>query len=87
MSKIKDFFYDRQNQYKVDIIKDIVSWVVVTGVSYLYWMAMLLIFSLLLLNIWHVTFEQIVHYSTILMIVTSIVYVASIFRRRRKAEK
>lgn len=86
ISKIKDFFYDRENQYKVDILKDVVSWVLVTGLSYLYWMAMLLLVSLFLLNVWHVTFEQIIRYSIILMIATSVVYMVSIFRRRRRAK-
>lgn len=86
MSKIGDFFYNKENQYKVDIIKDVVSWVVVTGLSYVYWVAMLLLFSLFLLNVWHVTWEQIVRYSIVLMIVTSIGYMITIFRRRWKAK-
>ncbi len=68
----------------MDIIKDVVSWVVVTGLSYVYWVAMLLLISLFLLNVWHVTWEQIVRYSIGLMIVTSVVYMITIFRRRWK---
>ncbi|MBO5487849.1 MAG: hypothetical protein J5988_13155 [Eubacterium sp.] len=84
MSKIKDFFYNKENQYKVDVIKDILSWMVVTGLSYLYWMAMLLLISLFLLNVWHVKIDEIVRYSVILMIITSIGYLIKIFHRRRK---
>lgn len=84
MSKIKDFFYNKENQYKVDIIKDVLSWMVVTALSYLYWMAMLLLISLFLLNIWHVKIDEIIGYSIILMIITSIGYLFTILRRRRK---
>ncbi len=84
MSKIKDFFYDRENQYKVDIIKDVFSWIVITALAFVYWMAMLLILSLVLLSVWHVKFDQIVVYSLILMGLSSAAYLIWIFRRRGK---
>ena len=82
MSKIKDFFYDRENQYKIDIMKDILSWIVITALAFVYWMAVLLILSLFLLSIWHVRIEQLIAYAAILTVISSIAYAVWIFRRR-----
>ena len=84
MSKIKDFFYDRENQYKVDIIKDVLSWIVITALAFVYWMAVLLILSLILLSVWHVKIEQIIAYSLILTVISSAAYLIWIFKRRGK---
>ena len=42
--------------------------------SFGYWLVVLLIASLVLLNVWHVTFDSILKYSFVLMIITSVVY-------------
>lgn len=58
----------------IDVSKSVVAWVLVTAASFGYWLVVLLIASLVLLNIWHVTFDSILRYSFILMIITSVVY-------------
>ena len=72
---------------KIELIKDIAGWLLITGLAFLYWMVMLLFASLVLLSYWNVTFAQIVRYSVVLMIVTSIVYLTSLIRRRRKEHR
>lgn len=62
-------------EHTIDIVKSLLVWVVVTGLAFLYWMAVFLVLSLILLNVWHVTFDSILQYSTILTVITSIVYI------------
>ena len=71
----------------IDVAKDVLMWVVVTGLAFAYWLVVLLIFSLLLLNVWHTSFEAIVHYAVILMIITSILYLVRIIYKRYKTEE
>lgn len=59
----------------IDIVKDFLIWVVVTVLAYVWWMAVLLIASLVLLNVWMITFQEILKLSAVLTIVTSIAYV------------
>ena len=49
--------------------------------SFGYWLVVLLIASLVLLNIWHVTFDSILKYSFVLMIITSVVYLGMQIRK------
>ena len=58
----------------IDVSKSVAAWVFVTAASFGYWLVVLLIASLVLLNIWHVTFDSILKYSFVLMIITSVVY-------------
>ena len=59
----------------IDIVKDFLIWVVVTALAYVWWMAVLLIASLVLLNVWMITFQEILKLSAVLTIVTSLAYV------------
>ncbi len=65
---------NERKEQVIDIVKEFLGWLVVTALSFAYWMFVLLIASLILLNVWHVTFEEIVKYSVILMIITSVCY-------------
>ena len=58
----------------IDVLKDFFSWAVVTAAAFVWWMAVLLIFSLILLNVWKTSFEAILKYSLIMMAVTSAAY-------------
>ena len=55
----------------IDVSKSVAAWVFVTAASFGYWLVVLLIASLVLLN---VTFDSILKYSFVLMIITSVVY-------------
>lgn len=66
----------------VDVVKDFLGWLVVTAVAFVWWLAILLIFSLILMSIWKTSFEAILRYSVILMAVTSLVYLIWVIYRR-----
>ena len=65
----------------IDVSKSVAAWVLVTAASFGYWLVVLLIASLVLLNIWHVTFNSILRYSFELMIITSVVYLGMQIRK------
>jgi hypothetical protein len=63
-------------------LKDFFGWIVVTAVAFVWWLAVMLIFSLVLMSIWNTTFESIVNNTIILTIVTSLVYLIWLIHRR-----
>ena len=65
----------------IDVSKSVAACVFVTAASFGYWLVVLLIASLVLLNIWHVTFDSILKYSFVLMIITSVVYLGMQIRK------
>lgn len=71
-------------EYATDVVKSVLVWVIVTGLAFLYWMAVLLIMSLILLNVWHVTFDSVLKYAIILTVITSFVYVAKKIYKLKK---
>jgi amino acid transporter len=66
------------------VIKDVLGWIVVTALAFAYWLVMLLFASLVLLSYWNVTFDSLVQYSVVLTVVTSLLYLVFLIRRRRK---
>ncbi len=76
----------KKNDIKVikDMVKSVLVWAVITGLAFLYWMAVFLIFSLILLNVWHVKFDSILKYAIVLTIITSIVYIVKKIHKIRK---
>lgn len=71
-----------RKEYAVDAVKDLLAWIAVTVLAFFYWMAMLLLASLFLLNVWHVTFEKIVQISLVLTVITSLGYIGVLVYRR-----
>lgn len=67
-----------------DLVKSLLMWVVVTGGAFLYWMFVLLLISIFLMNIWKTSIEELLQYGIILTVITSIVYLVSILRRKFK---
>lgn len=59
----------------IDVVKGVLMWAVITGLAFLYWMAVLLIFSLILVNVWHTSFDAMLRYSVVLTVITSAAYV------------
>ncbi len=57
-----------------DVVKSVLLWIVVTVLAFGYWVGVLLIASLILLNVWIVTFKQIVRIAIVLTVLTSIAY-------------
>ena len=46
-----------RKEHTIEIIKDVVGWVVVTVLAFAYWLVMLLFASLVLISIWNPTFD------------------------------
>ena len=67
-----------------DIVKSIMLWMVVTGGSFLYWMFVLLLISIFLMNIWKTSIESLLQYGIILTVITSIAYLVILLRRKFK---
>lgn len=67
--------------HATDIVKNLLQWIVVSLLSFVYWAALLLVFSLILLNVWHVTFETIMHISVVLATITAVIYGAVLVKR------
>ena len=69
-------YYDGMNKRQIaaDVSKSAAAWLAVTVLAYGYWFFLLMLLSIILLGVWHVTFPQILLYSGILCAVTSAVY-------------
>ena len=65
-----------------DVIKSFLQWIVVSICGFGYWMLVLFLVSIFLLNIWHITFEKLLRYGIILSVITSIIYAFVIIRRK-----
>lgn len=76
---------NKKKELVVDVIKDFLAWVVVTAVAFVWWMAVLLIFSLILINVWKISFDSLLQYSLVLMSVTSLAYLVWVIYKRFRA--
>lgn len=68
----------------VDVVKGLLQWAAVSVLAFVYWMAVLLLASLILMNVWRTSFEAILRYGVVLSAVTSVGYGAVLVRRRLK---
>ncbi len=68
----------------VSIGKRAAQWAIVTVGFFAWWMMMLLLISLILVNRWHVSFEEIILYSLILTAVCSFGYLILMNERRKR---
>ncbi|MCH5332848.1 MAG: hypothetical protein J1D89_02720 [Agathobacter sp.] len=57
-----------------DVLKGVLAWAVVSVLGFLYWMAVLLLASIFLMNIWKISIERLLTYGICLSIITSVVY-------------
>ncbi len=69
-------------QIALDTAKTTAKWAAATVFFYAYWLAMLLLASLFLLNVWHVTIVRIFIYAGILCAVSSAVYAGVLWHRK-----
>jgi len=67
-----------------DVGKSIMMWLVVTAGAFLYWMFVLLLLSIFLMNIWKTSIESLLQYGIILTVITSIAYLVILLRRKFK---
>lgn len=77
-------YYGDMNRREIaqDVAKTVTRWLVGTVLAYAYWAAMLLIFSVFLLDVWRVTLPQILMYAGVLCGVTSAVYAYVLVHRK-----
>lgn len=67
-----------------DIAKCILQWAAVTAGAFLYWMFVLLLLSIFLMNIWKTSIEELMGFGIFLTVITSLVYLGMLLRRKFK---
>ena len=67
-----------------DTVLTILKWLGVTIGSFAYWMFVLLLLSIFLMNIWKTSIYQILKIGVVLTIVTSVVYLIRIVVKKLK---
>lgn len=77
-------YYGNMNRREIaaDVAKTAAKWVLFVILAFLYWLVMLLIFSIILLNVWKVSFVQILIYSAVLCGVSALVYAYVLVHRK-----
>ncbi len=71
-----------RRQIAADVAKTTLRWVIFAVLAYVYWLAMLLLASIFLMNVWHVSFVSILIWSGVLCAVSSLVYAAMLVHRK-----
>ena len=71
-----------KREIAADTAKTAFRWLVFTVAAYVYWLVMLLLVSIFLLNVWKVTFVQILAYAGILCAVCSVGYALVLVHRK-----
>lgn len=70
----------------LDVVKDFLGWIVVSAVAFVWWMAMLLILSMILMNVLNFSFIGILRASIVLASICSVAYLIRIIYRRFSAK-
>ena len=83
---MSDDFYEKLEKAR-DVLKTLLRWAVVSVLSFAYWLFLLLLISLFLLNIWKVEFNDLLHYSIVLAVITAIVYAVYLIRSEVQENK
>ena len=78
---------ERKTGYsKIELEKDILITLAVILLLFAYWVSVLLILSLLLMNVWRIRWQQIVWIALGLTVVSGTVYTLRLVKRRRRGE-
>lgn len=83
---MSDDFYEKLEKAR-DVLKSLLQWAVVSVFSFAYWLFLLLLISLFLLNIWDVEFDDLLRYSIVLAVITAIAYAVYLIRREVQENK
>ncbi len=77
-------YYGNMNRKEIaaDVAKTAGKWVIFVILAFLYWLALLLILSIILLNVWKVNFSQILIYSVVLCGISALVYAYMLVHRK-----
>lgn len=80
MSNFEEYdVYDKR-----DLVLDVLLTLLVTVGFYVYWAFTLFVLSLILLNVWHVSWEQILIYAAVLTAISMVVYITRLVKKRMK---
>lgn len=71
-----------KREIAADTAKTAFRWLVFTVLIFVYWLALLLLFSIILLNVWKVKLIRIIIYAAILAAVSSAVYAGVLVHRK-----
>lgn len=63
-----------RREIAADVAKTAGKWVLFVILAFVYWLAMLLLLSIVLLNVWKVTLPQILVYAAVLCGISALVY-------------
>lgn len=65
-----------------DVVKTLLQWIVVSACGFAYWMLVLCLISIFLMNIWHTTMDDLLQYGLVLAGITSVVYAGMLVYRK-----
>ena len=71
-----------KKEIAIDTSKTVLKWLCGTAFLYIYWAAMLLLFSILLLNVWKVTLVRLLIYAGVLCGISSAAYAGILVHRK-----
>ncbi len=70
---------------KIDLLKDILFTILIGVLMYAYWAFTLMVASIILVNVWHVTWQQLLFIALGLTGVSLACYVVHLVRKRKRA--
>jgi len=71
-----------KKQIAADTAKTALRWLLITVFLFVYWIAMLLLISMILVNVWKVTLTELIIYACILGALSSLVYAGMLVHRK-----
>ena len=79
-----NYYYEgmTRRQIAIDTSKTVFRWLMVTLFLYVYWLVMLLLLSIFLLNVWQVTLVRLMIYAAVLCVLSSVVYAFMLVHRK-----
>lgn len=77
-------FKEYDTYTKVDIVKDCLCTIAMTAAFYIYWLFVLMLASIILINVWKTSLVQLCIYAAILTAVSAAVYIFRLVRKRRR---
>lgn len=69
---------------KIDLLKDILFTLLMGILMYVYWAFTLMVVSIILVNVWHVTWQQMLFIALGLTIISLACYVAHLIKKRKQ---
>jgi uncharacterized membrane protein len=77
-------FEEYQRYNKLDMVKDILLSFLMLVILSAYWMGVMLLLSLVLVNVWRVAFTELAVYAAALTVISFTIYCVRLVRKRRK---